>query len=76
MVKEVTGIPLGAYVKKIRLEQAAKLLLTTDMSVSEVAYSVGIENLAYFSRLFKNEYGASPTEWIKNNDNTSNNKKQ
>lgn len=72
LVKEVTGMPLGSYVKKLRLEQAAKLLLTTDMSVSEVAYRVGIENLAYFSRLFKSEYGASPTEWLKNNETTSN----
>lgn len=72
MVKEVTGMPLGSYVKKLRLEQAAALLLSTDLSVSEVAYSVGIGNLAYFSRLFKSEYGASPTEWLKNNEKPSN----
>lgn len=65
MVKDTTGISMGNYIKKLRLEKASELLLTTDLSVAEVAYNVGIESHAYFTRSFRLQYGMSPTEWIK-----------
>lgn len=65
LVKETTGMSLGNYIKKLKLERAAELLLTTDLNVAEVAYNVGIESHAYFTRSFRALYGMSPTEWIK-----------
>lgn len=65
MVKEITGMSLGNYIRKLKLEEAADLLLTTDLNIAEVAYRVGIESHAYFTRSFRSQYGMSPTEWIK-----------
>lgn len=65
LVKENTGMSLGNYIKKLKLELAADLLLSTDLSIAQVAFSVGIESHAYFSRSFHAQYGMSPTEWIK-----------
>lgn len=41
------------------------MYVTTDMSVTEVASAVGIDNFVYFSRLFKREIGMSPREYKK-----------
>lgn len=65
LVKDTTGMSLGNYIKKLRLEHAAELLLTTDLSIAEIAYRVGIESHAYFTRSFRQQYNMSPTEWIK-----------
>lgn len=64
-VKEKSGISLGVYVRRMRLEEAARLLLTTDMAVAEVAFAVGISSPAYFTRAFKEQYSMSPTEYIR-----------
>ena len=63
-VKNATGITLAHYIRKIRLDKAAKLLRTTDMRISEVCYKVGIDSPAYFTRAFKEEFGVSPSEYI------------
>jgi len=43
-----------------RLEAASHLLLTTDLSVSEIMAAVGYENSSYFHRIFRSRYGATP----------------
>ena len=45
------------------IEEAKNMLLGTDKSVSELAYSLGFEYPQYFSRLFKNKTGKSPIEF-------------
>ena len=50
------------YLTQVRIEKA-KLLLTTDMSVSEVGYSIGFTSLTSFSGLFKKLVGSSPSEY-------------
>jgi AraC-like DNA-binding protein len=42
------------------LNRAYELLLTSDMSVSEVAYAVGFTAPSYFTKCFKEEYGMVP----------------
>lgn len=61
--KKEMGISLGGYLIEKRMERARTLLLEGKMSVSEVAYAVGYDNFAYFSRLFKNKVGISPKEY-------------
>lgn len=51
------------YLKKLRMERAAKLLRSESHSVSEVALACGIEDLPYFSRLFKSYHGVSPSRF-------------
>jgi len=44
------------------LVKAKQLLKATTMNISEIAYDVGFSDPAYFSRVFKDEFGVSPGE--------------
>ena len=57
------GDTVSGYVNQLRLERAAEALLTSDASISTVAYSVGYRDLSYFNRRFRRHFGASPSEW-------------
>ncbi|MBP5356283.1 MAG: substrate-binding domain-containing protein [Prevotella sp.] len=59
-VKAVTGSSPVELLRTARLNRAYQLLLTTDMSVSEVAYAVGFTAPSYFTKCFKEEYGMVP----------------
>ena len=61
VLKEELGFTFSAYLNRIRLSEAARLLSETeDANVAEIAYSVGYNNVSYFNKLFKNEYGCTP----------------
>lgn len=53
------------YITEKRLERAATLINTTQLNVSEIAYKVGYTSLSYFSKIFKEKYGLSPSEYRK-----------
>ena len=59
-VKAVTGSSPVELLRTARLNRAYQLLLTTDKSVSEVAYAVGFTAPSYFTKCFKEEYGIVP----------------
>ena len=52
-----------AYLIQLRISEAQKLLQESDTPISEIAYRVGFENLAYFNRSFKKTCGVTPKEW-------------
>ncbi|MBR6736856.1 MAG: PocR ligand-binding domain-containing protein [Clostridia bacterium] len=54
-------------VKSIRLEKACSLLTDTALSITEITEKIGISNYNYFSKIFKQKYGVTPTEYRKNN---------
>lgn len=54
------GITIGAYQKRLRVENAYKLMLYTTESLTAIAYKVGFANLASFSKAFRQHYGISP----------------
>jgi len=58
--KEV-GISIPEYIMQERLKIAREMILNTEMSVSEIAANVGYTNFSYFSKLFKEMFGISPT---------------
>lgn len=60
--KAVFGMPVYAYLRKIRLEKAEKMLLETRQSVTDIANKVGYSNTSKFSIAFKEYFGASPTD--------------
>lgn len=61
ILKNETGLTFSAYLNKLRLAEAARLLSEKpEANVSVIALSVGYNNVSYFNKLFKNEYGASP----------------
>lgn len=59
-VKSLTGISIAAYIRKIRLSHAKKMLRDSDLTISEIAYTVGFKDPSYFSRTFSEEYGSAP----------------
>ena len=59
-VKAVTGSSPVELLRTARLNRAYQILLTTDKSVSEVAYTVGFTAPSYFTKCFKEEYGMVP----------------
>lgn len=61
--REFTGLSPHAYHIRLRIEKAKELLSMTTMSISEAAFAVGYSNPLYFSRLFKQYTGLSPTQF-------------
>ena len=58
-----TGKNLSEYIVDIRLGHAARLLLDTADSVSEICWNCGFNTLSNFNRLFRKRKGCSPTEF-------------
>ncbi len=63
MFKKHLGMTPMRYIHERRLEQAQQLLISTDSSVSEIAYRSGFKDVSHFSQAFKKRYGLSPTEY-------------
>lgn len=64
-MKEVTGIDTTHYIRAARVMRARHLLTTTDLPMQEIAYQCGFESANYFSRVFRQAVGQSPTEYRK-----------
>ena len=54
------GQPPGKWLLERRLEHARLLMRNAGLSISEIAYDCGFENLSHFSRAFRDRFGASP----------------
>lgn len=66
-MKTITGYSPKEYMKLTRIKRAAELISTSAMPIGEIAFSVGIEDPLYFSRIFKQQFGMTPTEWRNRN---------
>lgn len=58
-----TGLSPIRYLQQVRVDRAKKLLLATPLSIREIAYEVGYENVSFFVRLFREEAGDTPSHW-------------
>ncbi|MCR5106776.1 MAG: AraC family transcriptional regulator [Lachnospiraceae bacterium] len=65
IVNKYSGRSLHEYAMGYTIKKAALCLQTTDMSVSEIAASLGFTNRTYFYRLFSLRYGSTPVEYRK-----------
>lgn len=66
--KKELGVSPLQYMTSIRINQAKKLLLELPgADIKEIALKIGYDDSRYFSRVFKNEVGISPSQWQKNN---------
>ena len=61
-----TGKNLSDYIIDIRLGFAARLLVDSTMSIAEICYECGFNNLSNFNRMFKRQKGCSPKEFREN----------
>jgi signal transduction histidine kinase/DNA-binding response OmpR family regulator/ligand-binding sensor domain-containing protein len=64
-LKGLTGVTAKAFIRSIRLKRAAQLFATGKYSVTDVTYEVGFSDLKYFRTCFKDEFGLSPSEYMK-----------
>ena len=62
-IKEKSGITFGDLVKKIRMKKAKALLKSSNMTVENIAMSVGYQNVEHFNRLFKKAYNMTPMQF-------------
>jgi YesN/AraC family two-component response regulator len=58
----LTGLPPSTFIRKLRLQRAKQLLSAKVNTVSQVAYNTGFNNLSYFSKAFKEEFGVLPSD--------------
>ena len=58
--KSSTGYTVMAYINRLRVEKAQKLLMASELSIDEIAYQTGFESPKYFYRVFKSIAGESP----------------
>lgn len=61
LFKEQTDMTFREYVTRTRLQRAKKMLLSTDMTVSEIADAVGYNTAKYFIKIFKQHEGVTPS---------------
>jgi AraC-like DNA-binding protein/ligand-binding sensor protein len=61
--KDEMGENLSSYLNRLRVEKASRMLLETDLSLSEIAGSCGFEDQSWFSKIFKSYTGMSPGKY-------------
>ena len=64
-IKAITDQSISQYMRAVRLARSRELLGRGEFSVSEVAYSTGFSSNTYFSQCFKEQYGISPSDFMK-----------
>jgi ligand-binding sensor domain-containing protein/signal transduction histidine kinase/DNA-binding response OmpR family regulator len=62
-LKALTGLTPNNFIKSIRLKRAEQLLKSQKTSISETAYQVGFKDVKYFSKVFKERYSMTPSEF-------------
>ncbi len=62
-IKEKSGMTFGETVKRVRMKKARALLKSTNMTVENIALSVGYQNVEHFNRLFKKAYKMTPVQY-------------
>ena len=63
--KKETGMNLNRFIRVVRMEKAKELLCNSNMKVAQVSEQVGIPNVSYFCRSFREYYGSSPESYRK-----------
>lgn len=59
-IRKYYNLSFSGYINDIRLDYVAKSLIDTDLSVTELFYNSGFENLSYAYVLFKRKFGINP----------------
>jgi AraC-like DNA-binding protein len=60
--QDIYGEPPARWIREKRLAKAHEMLRSSNLSVADVAYSLGFENPTHFSRIFKQQYGYAPSQ--------------
>ena len=60
------GLTVCEYIRSVRLTKSEDLIINTDLNISEIVYSVGFTSRSYFSKIFKERFDCTPSEYKKN----------
>jgi len=64
-ITRLTGMSPVEYIRYVRLQSAAKMMINEGVTVSEAAYASGFNDLSYFSKRFKKQFDMSPKKYQK-----------
>ena len=67
-LKVMTDLTPSNFIRNIKFKHACRILRDKTVTISEVAYAIGYTNPKYFTKCFKDEFGITPTEFIKETD--------
>lgn len=62
-IKSLTGLAPVEFIREVRIKRAAQLIETGQFTISQVTYMVGNNDPRYFSRVFKQKFGLTPSEY-------------
>jgi len=62
ILKKNVGMTFSSYVNQIRLKEACRLLIETDLQVVEISINIGFGNVSHFNKVFKQAYQKTPLE--------------
>lgn len=65
LFKKETSVNINEYLQNVRIEKAKEMLTSHKLSIQEISYRIGIDDSAYFSKLFKKKVGVSPMDFRK-----------
>ncbi len=71
-LKAETDMTPSDLIRSIRMKRATEMLLTRKITVSEVAYATGFSTPKYFTRCFKDEFGQTPSDYIRTHTESTN----
>ena len=61
--KQATGVSPLAYLQNLRVAEARSLLRSSNLSIGEIAWQVGLQDASHFSRLFRRQVGMTPLQY-------------
>nr|WP_314570821.1 helix-turn-helix transcriptional regulator [uncultured Pseudomonas sp.] len=61
--KRITGHGFIDLMRKLRIQRACRLLVQTQLSVAEICFEVGYENVSNFNRHFRHEMAQTPSDY-------------
>ena len=73
-LKALTDISTSHYINQVKLQEGKRLLLETEMNISEIAFAVGFTSVNYFSNNFSKAFGSSPRAFRNNEVGSHSNK--
>ncbi len=63
----IYGMSVGEYERNIRLKEAGRLVGETELNFSEITYALGLSSKSYFSKLFREHFGMTPSQYRERN---------
>lgn len=64
-IKGLTDMSANEFIRKVKMRKGVELLMSGQYTISKIAYMIGFSSVAYFRQCFKDEYGMSPSDYVK-----------